>query len=179
MIAPAQSKIQNREMLIRVYQPHDLPTLHRIDRTCFPRGVAYSLAELRAYIESDDSLTLVAEDEQGRIGGFIIAQLELVRVRRRERSSVSLGGHIITIDVLPDFRNRGLGTELLQRAEQWLGQHGAETVLLETAIDNELAISFYRKHGYAMLDLLRDYYANGSDAYLMAKSLKDHRPTSV
>jgi ribosomal protein S18 acetylase RimI-like enzyme len=131
--------------------------------------VAFSLAELRLYIESEASVTLVAEDEENRIGGFIIAQLEPLRKRRRQPSSAVRVGHIVTIDVSLDYRQRGMGTKLLQQAEEWLRRHGVKTVLLETSTDNQAAISFYLKHGYTVVDLLKDYYAKDSHAFLMAK----------
>jgi len=136
--------------------------------------VAYSLAELRSFIESDCSVTLVAEDEQGHIGGFILAQVEPLTRRRPQGMPALRVGHIVTIDVLPEYRSRGIGTKLLGQAEEWLQQRKAEMVLLETATDNEPAISFYRKHGYTVVDLLEDYYPDGLDAYLMGKRIS-HR----
>lgn len=158
-------------MVIRPYQPADVPTLHRIDRLCFPRGVAYTLSELRGFIEHPGSVTLVAEDDAGQIAGFIIAQV--VRLGKRRGASVrrECRGHIVTIDLRPQNRQQGLGSALLQQAEAWLIQQGADTVFLETAADNRAAISFYRKHGFRLVDRLRHYYGNGSDAYLMARRL--------
>jgi len=133
--------------------------------------VAYSLPELRSYTESDLSLTLVAEDEQGNVGGFILVQLEPLTRRCPNGSFARRLSHIITIDVLPEYRCCGTGTKLLQLTEQWLEQHGADIVFLETATDNEPAISFYRKNGYTLLNLLKDYYSRGADAYLMGKRI--------
>lgn len=157
-------------MRIRSYHQDDLRTLHRIDQACFPQGVAYSLWELRHYIESKCSMTLVVEDEAGHIAGFIIAQRKPVRKRGR-RLRPTYCGHIITIDLLPEYRRSGIGTQLLRSIEEWLIQQGADLVFLETATDNKPAIAFYRKHGYTVLETIKGYYADGSDAYLMVKRL--------
>jgi len=145
-------------MLIRHYQPKDLPELRKIDRTCFPVDVAYTLRELRAFIEQKNSITWVSEDE-GRVMGFVVAQVEKRRF-----------GHIITIDVLPEYRHRGAGRQLLQQAEEWLENSGAVIIYLETAVDNKLAIKFYEKYGYRTVKRLERYYADGTDAYQMVKS---------
>jgi len=145
-------------MVVRNYQPKDLPELHKIDRVCFPEGVAYILRELRFFVEQKNSITWVAEDED-RIVGFVIAQIEKRRF-----------GHIITIDVLPEYRHRGVGSQLLQQAEKWLENNGAVIVYLETAMHNKPAIRFYEKHGYRTVERLTRYYADGTDAYQMVKS---------
>jgi ribosomal-protein-alanine N-acetyltransferase len=157
-------------MHIRPYQSDDFESLHRIDQACFPRGVAYSLWELRHYIESNRSMTLVAEDEAGHIAGFIIAQMRRVRNRGGTPARPACCGHIITIDLLPEYRRSGIGTQLLRTVEEALLQQGADTIFLETATDNAPALAFYRAHGYTVLDTMKGYYANGSAAYLMAKT---------
>lgn len=154
-------------MTIRPYAPDDLPALHRIDRICFPPGISYSLAELRDYIERPRSRTWVAQTDEGNIVGFITAQLERMGRGARQR----MIGHIITIDVLPEYRRQGWGGKLLERAEQWLRERGAQWVILETAVDNRPAHSFYARHGYTVLRVLHRYYADGVDAYLMGKRL--------
>jgi len=57
-------------------------------------------------------------------------------------------GHIITIDVLPEARRAGIGSSLLQAAEDRLRQAGAAIVELETAVDNAAAIQFYKRKEY-------------------------------
>jgi [ribosomal protein S18]-alanine N-acetyltransferase len=158
-------------MKIRDYEASDLPAIHRIDRACFPIGVAYSLRELREYVESNDSKTFIAENESGRIVGFVVAQIEYAGNQRGHLPKIV--GHIVTIDILQEFRGQGIGAQLIERAEQWMSERGAETVLLETATENGSAIFFYKRRGYRTLKVLCCYYTNGSDAYLMAKRLED------
>jgi ribosomal-protein-alanine N-acetyltransferase len=149
-------------MIIRNYQPKDLRELHQIDQSCFPEGVAYTLRELRFFTEQKHSITWVAEDKD-RIVGFVITQVEKRRF-----------GHIITIDVLAEYRRQGIGSQLLEQAEKWLESSGAVIIYLETAVNNTLAIRFYEKHGYKTVERLERYYADGTDAYQMVKSRSPH-----
>ncbi|HEY7679017.1 MAG TPA: GNAT family N-acetyltransferase, partial [Terriglobia bacterium] len=90
-----------------------------------------------------------------------------VLVSRRRR----LLGHIITIDVHPEFRRRGIGAHLMEMAEQRLRKEGATRVVLEVATHNQPALAFYGARGFVQQRVLPRYYRDGSDAYLMEKAL--------
>ena len=80
-------------------------------------------------------------------------------------------GHVVTLDVHPDFRRQSIGYHLMGRAEECLRQRGAARIILEVAVQNETAQRFYEKRGYLRQKLLRHYYADRSDGYLMEKTL--------
>lgn len=130
-----------------------------MDQQCFPAGISYSKQELRAYIRSRGTFTLVAEDGvKGETDGFIVTHAGRI-------------GHIVTIDVSPGTRRAGIGTLLLQAAEDRLRSAGANAVGLETAVDNLSALSFYKKHGYSVVRTWPRYYSNGVDALVLKKNL--------
>ncbi|MGH9451539.1 MAG: GNAT family N-acetyltransferase [Terriglobia bacterium] len=146
-------------MLLRAFKPEDLETLYQIDSACFPPGVSYSMDELRAFITHHNSKTWVAV-EDGKSAGFLIAQ-------KAPYPSV----HIITIDVTEEARRRGVGSALMDAAEEWAERQGAKQLALETAEDNHAAQSFYANRGYAKVDKLEGYYDNGAAAWVMIKRL--------
>jgi len=102
---------------------------------------------------------VVAEDPRGQIAGFLVAH----------RGPT---GHIITIDVIAKARRSGVGSLLLEKAEEQLRAGGSVAVGLETAVDNLSAISFYKRHGYSVVRVWPRYYSNGVDALVLKKSLK-------
>ncbi len=57
-------------------------------------------------------------------------------------------GHIITIDVVEEARRTGVGSALLEAAEEQLLRAGAVAVALETPVNNAAAIRFYKNKGY-------------------------------
>jgi len=146
---------------IREFQKRDFDTLWQIDQACFDPQLAYSRPELALYIRRSGSFTLVAEGESGAIVGFIVAE-----ARRRN-------GHIITIDVLAETRRTGLGSALLQAAEERLLGAGAEVVMLETPVNNEAAIRFYKQKGYFVEKTVAGYYSGHLDALVMSKDLSE------
>lgn len=149
---------------LRDYRPQDFERLLGIDQVCFVEGIAYSEREMSYFLGRPSAVRIVAE-EAGKIQGFIVAD------RFRPRRSQQSMGQIITIDVLPEARRTGLGSRLLDAAEERLKQTGCTYVSLETAIDNQAAMRFYKKHGYVGLKILPNYYLDSIDALLMSKKL--------
>jgi ribosomal-protein-alanine N-acetyltransferase len=148
---------------LRDFQFADFDLLWSIDQECFPPGISYSRTELKTYMRRRGSFTLVAVGVSGNgsaISGFIVAE------------AVRSAGHVITIDVIAAARRFGVGSLLLAGAEERLRAAGCRTVELETAVDNAPAISFYKRHGYAVIETLPRYYSNGVDALILQKDLQ-------
>jgi ribosomal-protein-alanine N-acetyltransferase len=159
---------------IRDFRLDDFETLWHLDQECFSPGIAYSRPELKFYIRRRGSFTLVAEKAgkvaepvpekpasatiEQKIAGFIVTQ-------------TGRTGHIITIDVIAAARRSGVGSQLLQAAEDRLQTAGSKAVSLETAVDNLSALAFYKRHGYSVTETVPRYYSNGVDALRMKKDL--------
>jgi ribosomal-protein-alanine N-acetyltransferase len=151
--------------VIRDFKTEDFETLWRMDQECFLPGIAYSKQELKSYVRDRAAFTLVAveagagkEKEESWIAGFIVVHSEST-------------GHVITIDVDARARRSGVGSLLLQAAEDRLRAAGSRAVGLETAVDNIAALSFYKRHGYSVIRTWPRYYSNGVDALVMKKEL--------
>lgn len=183
--APAYNERVNSD--IRDFQPTDFETLWRIDQECFSPGISYSQAELRAYMRRSGSFTLVAVGSkvhkaansdlgtndlrittrespamptaEGSLNGFIVAEAD------------GNSGHVITIDVVKVARRAGIGSLLLEAAEERLRAARCRSVELETAVDNISALSFYNRHGYYVTKTFPRYYSNGVDALVLEKRL--------
>ena len=147
---------------IRQFEKADFDTLWRIDQACFDPQLAYSRPELAFYMRRPGSFTLVAEAEgvpgNGTLG-FIVAE-----TRRKS-------GHIITIDVVAEARRAGVGSALLRAAEDQLLRAGVVAVALETPVNNEAAIRFYKQKGYFVEKTVAGYYSGQMDALVMTKEL--------
>ena len=60
---------------------------------------------------------------------------------------------------------------MLQAAEERLRALHCQSVILETAVDNRAALSFYKRHHYTVIKTLPRYYSNGVDAFVLKKDL--------
>ena len=146
--------------LIRHAVDGDFNVLLEIDVASFPGGIAYNAAELSYFMNRDGAETLVVE-EAGNIVAFLIVEVQAGRRRAT----------VVTLDVRATHRRSGYGTQLLNRAEEILTNYGVEIYDLQVDVTNRGAIDFYRKHGFKTVRTLKNYYANGHDAYLMTKQL--------
>lgn len=148
-------------MRLRAYRARDLATLYEIDRACFSPAIAYSRGELAGFIGHRLSQTWVAEDEESeKITGFLIATREPNKIL-----------HIVTIDVVEASRRSGVGSMLMDAAEEWAWANKLQLVGLETAENNVGAQRFYEARGYTKVDKLDGYYPNGVAAWVMVKDL--------
>ncbi len=58
-------------------------------------------------------------------------------------------GELLVIALLPEYEGRGIGAELMQRAEDWLAENGCTRAWLTTELDQSLrAYGFYKHRGW-------------------------------
>lgn len=107
---------------------------------------------------------------EGKIVGYNMCRIEM-GIGHIKRGIVKQG-HVVSIAVLPEYRRRGIATALMSRAMDTMkNKYGASEVYLEVRVSNEPAIRLYEKLGFTKVRILRGYYLDGEDAYLMAREL--------
>ena len=77
---------------------------------------------------------------------------------------------IINIVVDEKNRHQGVGTVLIDYMISGADPN-IELITLEVAVDNENALSLYKKFGFEIINMRKSYYFN-KDAYLMGKRMK-------
>ena len=147
-------------VILRSYEPHDFAALHRLDQSCFPAGISYSKTTLRYFLTLPCAECIVAIDGN-KMAGFVLTE---------ENPPLA---HIITLDVEETHRRQGIGSALLVESEKNLALRGVRSILLETAIENEAAVAFWKRHGYRTEAVLKRYYLGRLDAYEMRKLLAE------
>jgi len=54
-----------------------------------------------------------------------------------------------------------------------MASRGVRQIELETAVDNAPAISFWQRHGFEPVGVLKNYYAHRVDAVTMTRNLEE------
>jgi ribosomal-protein-alanine acetyltransferase len=133
-----------------------LDRLYEIETECFEKE-AFSKQQIAHLLTDYNSVSLAAKLDS-QIVGFITGAMHI------ERSA--LVGHILTIDVLPLHRRKGIAQKLLGEIERIFKEKGVKTCRLEVREDNVAALRLYQKLGYRKIAKLKGYYGNAHGIYL-------------
>jgi len=143
----------------------DIDDLLVIEDECFSiyyyGQYKFGVDEFLYYLYGPNCILLVATPN-GHVVGYTAAV-------RRPRAGAIL--HIDSIAVLPEYRNRGIGDQLLQALTDQARQRRCKTLVLEVATPNEAGIAFFNRHGFREVRKLPNYYGRGLDGILMAAEL--------
>lgn len=90
---------------------------------------------------------LFVAEANGEIVGQIFVQLSSSRSRRKGKSTI---GYLQSFRIKPLFRNRGIGTRLIQQAEEILKERGFQRAVIAVAQDNLDARRLYERQGYSV-----------------------------
>lgn len=66
----------------------------------------------------------------------------------------AMQAYILNLYVSKEFRGRGIGTHLMDKAEGWARENQYQQIRLSVAFHNANAVGLYKKFGYEM-DLVR------------------------
>ncbi|MEW6362070.1 MAG: ribosomal protein S18-alanine N-acetyltransferase [Acidobacteriota bacterium] len=112
------------------------------------------------YTRRENAVFLVAETD--KICGFVVAGV-FPAAREAE---------IHNIAVAPEYRRRGIASQLLREISKFLAAGKIENLFLEVRESNIPAIKTYEKCGFEIIGRRPDFYADPpEDAFIMRKSL--------
>lgn len=149
-------------MLFRRYSADDFPALYAIEERCFEPRFRFGRGYMQHLVRNPEAVTWIAE-EDGVMAGFAIVAWG--------RSVHADGGYLQTIEVVPEFRGRGIGQKLMGLSEVSAWSANSEMMSLHVDAENEAAIALYERLGYRRRGRRENYYARGRAAFLYTKSL--------
>jgi len=152
---------------LRGFSPADLDAVMNINRVCLPENYAPYF-----FIDTFNTLpnAFIVAESQGLVVGYIMCRLEhgfsdLKKLRFARK------GHIVSVAVMPEYRNLGIGYSLVRQALLSFSENRSDECYLEVRVSNYPAINLYRKMGFEVARTIPRYYFDGSDAYVMSKPL--------
>ena len=141
---------------IRKAEIKDLGPALALDREAFGPD-AWTVMDYAA-VFSENSVKKFTAVTGGKFAGFGASEWD------REQDAVCL----LTLAVRPEFRNRGIGSALLQAMEN---AFGSTDVYLYVDAENDTAIRLYHRAGYKQAGIIPSYYMNGHDAVIMRNEI--------
>ncbi len=160
-------------MPIRPYTPDDFDALYAIEEVCFQPPFRFPRAHMRKLVRNPHAAVWIAQEEttqeQSTMAGFAIVAWTTQPPSTADPSTTL--AYIETIEVLPGFRARGIGAQLLQQVEASARAASAASLWLHVDITNAEAIRLYERHGFQPRGTEDDFYFPGRGALIYCKPL--------
>ncbi len=141
-------------IVIQPATPDNIANIANIEKQCF--STPWSENSIR------ESMSAGTAFYMAYLGGNIAGYMGL--------SKIAGEGYVTNVAVLPEFRRKGIGNQLLQYV---INDSKAELefISLEVRVSNDAAISLYEKLGFIEVGLRKRFYTNPQeDAIIMTKT---------
>ena len=160
-----QERIISEQFIFRNIKPEETGQAIAMEQICFPPHEACSAEAMTERIIAAPELFLVAEDKEvGRIAGFFngVATDEAafrdeffkdIVLHKADGKNVMLLG----LDVLPEYRGRGLAREIVERYIKKQKERGGQRLIL-TCLDEK--VEMYVKMGFTDLGIADSTWGN-------------------
>ncbi|XP_061550900.1 N-alpha-acetyltransferase 10 isoform X4 [Phyllopteryx taeniolatus] len=151
-------------MNIRNARPDDLMNMQHCNLLCLPEN--YQMKYYFYHGLSWPQLSYIAEDENGKIVGYVLAKME-------EDPDDVPHGHITSLAVKRSHRRLGLAQKLMDQASRAMIENfNAKYVSLHVRKSNRAALHLYSNTlKFQISEVEPKYYADGEDAYAMKRDL--------
>jgi ribosomal-protein-alanine N-acetyltransferase len=117
----------------------------------------------RSYPESLERLRDATRERYVARLGSVLAGFLLLNMRG------AFIGYIQTVCVSPEFRNKGIGTKLMEYAENRIFQESPNVFICVSSFNYE-ARKLYEQMGYKMVGAMMDYIVRGHSEFLLRKT---------
>ena len=107
----------------------------------YPSSAQEILERLSHFLDREDHFVLVATDDSDTPVGWIHA---FVRHRVETDAFAEIGGMVVS----EEHRGTGIGTQLLEKAEEWSRFQKIRAILVRSNIVRERTQDFYERAGY-------------------------------
>ena len=136
----------------------DLGDIERIERVAYPTPWSRSMFAGELAKPSSISLGAFDADAGGRLVGYLII------------SRYVDAWHVMNVAVAPDYRRRGIATQMLHELFRLTEGDARRGYTPEVRVSNKAAIKLYQRLGFQPRGIRRGYYTdNREDALIMWK----------
>ena len=127
---------------VRLAEDCDIPIIFLIGQKSLP--IYYNQINLYTFIHSINHLVyLIEQSDQDKIVGMMIISTESNKI------------HILSIAILPEYRQSGTASQMIKYLKESYSQ---KLISLYVQTSNIIAINFYFKHQFKIRKHLEKYY---------------------
>lgn len=145
--------------------------VHLINIRPFDMDDAREILEMEEVIFNEPNPLLYAMIESRPMEGFVVAECDGQLCGYLLGTLLMDEARILLIAVKEGYRRKGVGTRLVNEfVDSVRGR--ANMVRLEVRSNNLSAQTFYFKLGFRFIGIVKNYYRNGDNAYIMVKPME-------
>ena len=145
--------MEGNEVHFRVMEPEDEDDVERVEKACF--SIPWSREAFWKEASNENTLYLLALDGK-RVVGYAGCWISYEEAQ------------ITNVAVLPEYRGKGIGTQLFGAVIDAVKAKGVTAMTLEVRPSNEPALALYDRYGFKAAGRRPHYYQDdGEDAIIM------------
>lgn len=144
---------------IRLGTPADAGLLTELEAKCFDYSRIGKRSFQRLLASQSAHIHLVTQHHA-------VLGYSLLLTRRN-----STNWRLYSIAIAPEARGQGIAKALMQHIIEYARSKQAQSMSLEVKSDNRSAIALYEQLDFAVVDVLAEYYDDGTDGYRMRRPI--------
>jgi glutathione synthase/RimK-type ligase-like ATP-grasp enzyme/ribosomal protein S18 acetylase RimI-like enzyme len=148
---------------IRKASEDDVEALYDIEQKCFPEFQRNSKINIRRAVKSNSQEVYISESDLNRK-----KKTGAITIWRFPKSV-----RIYSIAVLPEYQNKGIGDAMIKFVLKLSQKNQTEKIVLEADYNNSSLIEWYKKKGFVITGIKKDFYKIGKNAVRMEIKLFD------
>ena len=162
------SDTTSQRIIIKRCNLDDLDGVIKVNEEELPEDYPYFF--YKSILDNYPESFLLAQNDYGKIVGYIMWRVE------KSPSLDSLRyinkGHLVSIAVSQDYRKRGIAKSLLTHSMQAIKKYKVHEYVLEVRVSNYNAIKLYEQFKFQIVNIKKNYYRDGENAYYMTLKTK-------
>ncbi|WP_243139980.1 ribosomal protein S18-alanine N-acetyltransferase [Romboutsia faecis] len=146
-------------LVIEEMKVDDIDGVFEVEKSCFEDY--WSKDSFKKELSNNLAKYLVAKVD-GKIAGYVGIWFVVDE------------GHITNVAVHEDYRGKKIGDKLINELVQVCKDNKIVSMTLEVRASNKIAQNLYRKYGFKMAGIRKEYYSNNKeDAIIMWNDIKE------
>ncbi len=160
--------LNSQKSLIRRCTLDDLDGVIGVNERELPEDYPYFF--YKSILDNFPESFLVAQNHAAKIIGYIMWRVE--KTSSLDSIRYITKGHLVSIAVSQEYRKRGIAKVLLSNSMLAVKKYKIQEYVLEVRVSNYNAIKLYEQFKFQIINIKKNYYRDGENAYYMTLNSK-------
>jgi ribosomal-protein-alanine N-acetyltransferase len=159
----ALGDINRHETIVKRCSLDDLDAVILVNEKELPEDYPYFF--YKSILDNFPESFLVAQNYTAKIIGYIMWRVE--KTPSLDSLRYAIQGHLVSVAVSQEHRKKGVAKALLSNSMIAIKKYKIQEYVLEVRVSNYNAIKLYEQFDFQILNIKKNYYRDGENAYYM------------